>query len=358
MGFDLHYGFLISFLFLDFRSMLSNLLRRIRKWLRILPMGCLLQQLDNVFESIMQRAQGIYGQVGEKIGKWVELYDNYYDLNQVIQIGIYEKGKGSKEWKILIKESYSKRMINMQLKYLNKQLVEEEHMIQKVRKLDSGLSLIIIFMSNRDIYLHRDCQIIMTGDYQLGQRIGNWEIYLRRYQYDQYKSMYPNIQLCALQRRRKLQLIGCQNWKMGRVRNNHQLIYSGIYENRNKHGRWDIKYRKQQEEFTIIGGGYFENNEKIGMWVEPIQYFNQNKQILFEGCYKKNKKHGWWNMYCKKSYENELIGGGNYEDKYGTKNGVWNEIEEISYFPKEFSAIMRQYLNGMKLYPITKQFMI
>ncbi|CAD8145198.1 unnamed protein product [Paramecium octaurelia] len=279
-------------------------------------------------------AQGVYGQVGEKIGKWTELIDNYYELNQVFQIGIYEKGKKSKQWKIVMQENYSKNIINIG---------------GGTYDIDGEK---IGFWVEPHLNFYEDCQIIMTGDYYLGQRIGNWEIYLRRYKQEQYKSIgEQNYNQSGVK-------IGRWDELEGYYDLNHQLINSGIYENGKKHGRWDIKYRKCQEEFAIIGGGCFEYNEKIGMWLEPIEYFNQNKLILFEGCYQKNKMYGWWNMYRKKSYGNELIGGGYYEDQYGTKNGVWNEIEEISEFPKELSVIFRQYLNGMKLYPITKQFII
>ncbi|CAD8108321.1 unnamed protein product [Paramecium sonneborni] len=291
----------------------------------------------NVIHNKRIRAYGIYELIGQKFGKWIQLYDNYYDLNQIIEIGNYENGKKCKDWTIMMKIPYYERNIKI-----------GGGIYDEIEGKKVG------FWVEPHFNFYEDCQIIMIGDYNMGNRIGNWEIYFRMSE----KSNYQTIGQGNYNQN------GIKFGKWDELQDsydcNHQIIYSGEYDNGQKNGLWDIKYRTLQEQFQKIGGGNYDNDQKNGRWIEPIYNFNYQNQIFFDGSYQNNQKLGKWNLLCKKSYEDQyqILGGGNYEEKYGTKDGIWIEINDLKNLNQQTKIAKTNFQNGMKLFPIKKFFVL
>ncbi|CAD8114411.1 unnamed protein product [Paramecium sonneborni] len=129
-----------------------------------------------------------------------------------------------------------------------------------------------------------------------------------------------------------------------------QIIQKGLYNQGQKIGRWDTRFRSHKGHFENIGGGYYDmQSNKQGLWVEISDSFMNDCKLTLAGLYKNNRRNGYWNII----YENKRIskylsiGGGNYNCN-GMKQGKWIEI--YSNFNKDTQIFIEgEYQQGKKL---------
>ncbi|CAD8135866.1 unnamed protein product [Paramecium pentaurelia] len=208
---------------------------------------------------------------GMKSGEWVENIENFTQDSQVTYQGNYKNGKKIGRWDVWYKKNGDNR--------------ENLKMYQKYFQS-------IIFVS----LFSGGGQYDTEGN---GIKSGEWVEQIENFKWDS------------------------------------QVTYLGNYKNGKKIGRWNILFRKQfDDEYKLIGGGQYDtegNGIKSGEWVEQIENFKWDSQVTYQGNYKNGKKIGRWNILFRKQNEDQSkqIGGGSY-DEIGDefKQGNWVEISE------------------------------
>ncbi|CAD8101837.1 unnamed protein product [Paramecium primaurelia] len=124
-----------------------------------------------------------------------------------------------------------------------------------------------------------------------------------------------------------------------------QVTYIGVYKDGKKLGRWDVWWLQDKQQ-QVIGGGLYDDIDsiKIGQWIEVSDMFKKDSQVTFIGEYKNGMKIGKWNILQK----HELIGGGSYNLGSSQKNGKWIELSDR--FESNSQVIYNgQYNNGQKV---------
>ncbi|CAD8055033.1 unnamed protein product [Paramecium sonneborni] len=165
-----------------------------------------------------------------KIGKWIELNDGFWRLNQVTCIGEYKNGIKVGRW-----NDYQKDFKNGDIQQIGGGLYEESH--KSNNQIISIKQGIWIELSNNYDY---ESQLTYKGEYKNGYKIGIWETFQRFYD---------------------------QEWKI-------EQIGGGQYE--------EIKL--DDELFSI----------KIGKWIEISNEFKNWNQKIYNGEYRDGKKFGVW----------------------------------------------------------------
>ncbi|CAD8117110.1 unnamed protein product [Paramecium sonneborni] len=223
----------------------------------------------------------------QKIGKWIELSDRFWNESQIIYISGYNLfGEKKGRWDIIYQgKEIGGRLYN-----------EQEY---KSIKIGKWIELSVEFLSMN--------QVIYIGEYNKnGKKVCRWNIYFKEpYRNQEYKQI--------------------EEWEnLGYLK---EVVYIGEYNNEgHKIGRWDILFRGQQ-----IGGGEYNQwkgrTRKIGQWIDIQDEFWVSSQITVHDKYNLNgQKIDQWNT----EYKGKIIGGGSYDqqDGYTKKIGSWIEFLE------------------------------
>ncbi|CAD8051099.1 unnamed protein product [Paramecium primaurelia] len=120
--------------------------------------------------------------------------------------------------------------------------------------------------------------------------------------------------------------------------NECQTTYVGSYKDGKKIGKWNILFENQ-----IYGGGQYDekSNQKIGQWIELYENFWNQCQVTKIGEYKNGIRVGRWDFL----FENNILGGGVYES--GVKIGKWVDLYQD--FQNYCQVIQKgEYQNGIK----------
>ncbi|CAD8108902.1 unnamed protein product [Paramecium primaurelia] len=253
---------------------------------------------------------GVYNDKGCKNGLWVDLHENYSDHCKIVYIGQYQSGQKIGKW-----DTYYKNLIIGGGMYNN-----------KGSKFGKWITLHENF---QDL-----CQVTYSGEFQ-GRKFGRWNI------------IYQNEIIGGGPYDRK----GQKNGRWIEVNENFldycYNLYEGDYVAGKKQGVWTV-FMKENEIQTKIGEGYYNKfGFKQGKWVEPFRNFFLGGKITFNGEYDNEIKKGLWLAYFQEK-ENEFlqIGGGSY-DQNGVKVGIWKEIFEL--FSHRGQIIYEgEYKNGIK----------
>ncbi|CAD8203972.1 unnamed protein product [Paramecium pentaurelia] len=238
---------------------------------------------------------GQYDEQGCKIGKWVDLSNNFHDDNQSTYNGEYKNGKKQGIWDLK----------NIDI-LIGGGLYDEDG-------LKNG-----IWIDQSDIF-GADNIVTFQGNYQHGKRINNWTWnYFTEWNNDIQKidGGFYNAEC---------QKDGIWLDLSDNFENYNQIIYQGEYQNGHKQGKWDIKFRYYLDnDFDLIGGGcYDKDGYRNDQWLDLSENYSKKNQVVYKGKYKKSKKYGEWEI----QYKNEQIGGGFYEE-FDQKNGVWIELSD------------------------------
>ncbi|CAD8128581.1 unnamed protein product [Paramecium sonneborni] len=344
------------------------------------------QDINSPFKIIGGGFYEVINQESSKIGKWIELSDEFLEFSQPIYCGEYKNGKKVGKWDILWRQyqnqpfqligggTYDQNKENnikigkwIELKFWRSKQIFYYGEYQKGKKIGRWNILFEGQMIGGGFYDDQnfddvkqgpwielkdrfgwDCQITYNGEYQNGQKVGRWDtlfegqIIAGGY----YKNEQPG------------ENVKIGNWRelSDGFQTDSQIIQYGEYKNGQKVGRWDIEWRKNQNQpFQLIGGGSYGNDGQYGVvkiekWIEISDEFCDSSQITYVGSYLNGLKFGRWDTYCKQNGENKLIGGGSYENykEQGTvKNGRWIDICD-NYWTYSQITYVGEYQNAKK----------
>ncbi|CAD8086050.1 unnamed protein product [Paramecium primaurelia] len=126
-----------------------------------------------------------------------------------------------------------------------------------------------------------------------------------------------------------------------------QIYEIGEYFNNKRQGYWKYYYENQE----IGGGQYNQQGERNGKWIEASDGFGQFSQIVYIGEYKNGKKISIWDIlyriYGKEHFKS--IGFGSYDEGgNGNKIGKWIESSDEFKWGQEVTY-HGLYKNGKKV---------
>ncbi|CAD8194862.1 unnamed protein product [Paramecium octaurelia] len=268
-----------------------------------------------------------------KIGKWIILCDEFSDSQQVVFNGEYFHGKKVGLWDILYwcfdQDQY--KLIGGGI--YNK---------KDCQKIGNWIELDDLFVQQR--------KVLFKGEYLDGKKVGKWDIWYKHYNSNEFKLIGGG----------SYDIIGSAI-KLGKwieldegFYDRKQVTYAGQYKAGVKNGRWDTWYQQEQQN-EKIGGGLFKegvDNMKIGQWIELDDEFSESKQITYQGVYVKGYKVGYWDINFKKQqgdYKIEKIGGGSFTEIGDCiKIGKWVEISNRFWIGKQVIYV-GEYKKGRKI---------
>ncbi|CAD8129949.1 unnamed protein product [Paramecium sonneborni] len=283
---------------------------------------------------------GTYGQKGNqiKIGKWIELDEEFTFDKQVAYIGEYNNnGKKVGRWDIMFYKYGVPQ--DQQIGGGLYDLEGNQKKIGKWIELDEGYSL--DFVDSKEV--------TYIGEYDMnGRKIGRWDILYRNKQIG--GGLYD---LEGNQKKIGKWILQDKQFKAIK-----QITYTGEYNiNGIKVGRWDIMFTKSIDQpYQQIGGGSYDqegNQIKIGKWIEQDNFFLLIKQITYNGEYNiKGRKVGRWDIWFQRLFGDkyEQIGGGFYDQKGSQKKiGNWVDLDEKFQTGNEITHTGEYNINGMKV---------
>ncbi|CAK60854.1 unnamed protein product (macronuclear) [Paramecium tetraurelia] len=245
---------------------------------------------------------GFYDEQGEKIGKWIELSEYFWKQGYVVYDGEYKNGKRYGVWNVLHKRNGQKQL--KLIGFGSYENTQEDDLILDSVKVGKWVELNYGFW---DL-----AQILHTGTYKEGKKIGRWDILYRISNNKPFEiigggtyddRLEGQVISSSLKNGKWIELIE------GFWRDN-QITYKGEYHNGVKVGQWDIYYYNEDtEDIELTGGGsYIEkvndqnivSSVKIGKWIELIDNFESEIQVTFIGEYDNGKKVGRWDTFYKK----------------------------------------------------------
>ncbi|CAD8112260.1 unnamed protein product [Paramecium primaurelia] len=277
---------------------------------------------------------GLYHE-GIKNGMWVDIVERFCDDLQITYSGMYKQDRKVGKWDTKFRNYY---LYPFQL--IGTGQYDEEG---KGMKIGNWVEI-------SDNY-ERGQEVIYSGKYENGKKVGNWDILFHQFE---------TMKIGGGRYDEGGNGIKIGNWidisdTYGTGYNKSQVIYHGEYSNGKKVGRWDIKYRKyNNDSFLTMGGGCYDEEGqglKNGFWIEINDGFQDGNQITFNGEYIQGKKVGRWDIKFSKyiSAPFLLIGGGSYDEEgRGLKIGKWIDIQKgISIYNEViFEGV---YKNGIKI---------
>ncbi|CAD8079962.1 unnamed protein product [Paramecium primaurelia] len=274
---------------------------------------------------------GFYDEEGNgyKKGKWVELYNGFYDSSPITYHGEYKNSKKVGRWNIYFNYGENKEMQNLIKFNLFSGGGSYDERGDEI-KIGHWIELSNGFFDQS--------QITYNGEYKNGQKAGRWNIYFNQYgnnkiigggQYDEDGNGIKIGDWIELSD-------GFYEYS--------QITYNGKYQNGKKVGQWNI-YHTQFENKKILGGGSYDekgNGTKIGKWIELTDGFNDYQQVTYIGEYQNGIKVGKWDIV----YQEQKIGGGQYTEE-GQKIGLWIEQSEGFKYDSQITY-NGEYKNGSK----------
>ncbi|CAD8068160.1 unnamed protein product [Paramecium sonneborni] len=338
-----------------------------------------------------------------KVGRWIELFENFNEQNQIKYNGIYnQQGNKIGRWDIFQRENRQKKFCkigggeydgsfkigkwieiwddfewNKQLIYngeynLDGKKIGRWDILEVITSQVSLCGCINYDSIGEEIYRSINDPIIFVGQFKDEKKIGKWDIMSRQYQgrpfqnigggeYDGLNKIGKWIELQddinqhlqfiykgeynmggykigrwdILERvNNQFSLCGCINYDSSGneiYRNDKDsLVFVGQFKDEKKFGKWDFMYKQQKgQPFEIIGGGEYDGLYKIGKWIELWDNFRYDSQITFIGNYNENgQKIGKWDIFQKHNGQVQQIGGGSYDVQKGSsiKIGRWIDV--------------------------------
>ncbi|CAD8094416.1 unnamed protein product [Paramecium primaurelia] len=264
---------------------------------------------------------------GMKIGYWVELADGFYEDSQVINNGEYKNGKKVGRWVMLYRKGEGDQW-NQQV---GGGLYSDDIKIGQWIEISDGF---------RNI-----SKVTYKGEYEYGRKVGKWDIWYMKYEGDQKNEQIGGG---SYEKEGEGNKIGYWVEISDGFYEYSQVTYCGDYRIGRKVGKWDIWYRKHDEDQRNkqMGGGHFEDGIKIGKWIELSEKFRKIQQVIFQGDYALGQKVGKWDILYNEEEKFKKIGGGSYDN--GIKISKWIELSEAF---GDYSQVMYkgEYKQGQKL---------
>ncbi|CAD8173460.1 unnamed protein product [Paramecium octaurelia] len=246
-------------------------------------------RIESLFQSQFQLiGGGSYDETGIKNGNWIEPSNNFYKYSQVTYEGEYQNGKKINQWVTRYKQKD-------QLDFI---CGGEYDAVGSIKK---G------FWVELSDEFRQDNQIVYQGIYHNGKKIGRWDINFR--ELDQFEK----IGVCYYDE--QFNKIGFQKEISESFFNLSQVIYIGEYQDGQKTGQWKIYWKNNLKIEELGSGLYGENGLKKGNWIELAIDFNEDKQVTYYGEYHYGQKVGLWVTYFRFSVNFEEIGCGCYDDE-------------------------------------------
>ncbi|CAD8196093.1 unnamed protein product [Paramecium octaurelia] len=272
---------------------------------------------------------------GVKIGRWIELSDEFSQNYRVIYGGEYHNGKKVGRWDILTidYQGYWENLSFQQIGGGSYGEGDDEIKIGEWIEVDDDF--------DRSRYL------FWKGEYKNGKKVAQWTISCMDDKLIEPGGGSYNE--------------GGEGIKVGKWK---EIYYwseeegpsrqNGEYKNGKRVGRWDIVYPSKQNSLPpkIGGGSYKKQGDgiKIGKWIEQNQnIFLLSPSIIDQGEYSNGIKVGEWGIfYIDDANQLQQIGGGSYDQQSkGLKIGSWIEINEWDQMKQIIQ--MGVYQNGRKV---------
>ncbi|CAK63131.1 unnamed protein product (macronuclear) [Paramecium tetraurelia] len=102
-------------------------------------------------------------------------------------------------------------------------------------------------------------------------------------------------------------------------------------------GRFGLDIMFKSWKNNLIGGGSYDDNVegdsvKTGQWIEISEGFRRISQTKYSGDYKNGRKVGKWNIdFITKDIYSNFNGGGFYDKEDSFKTGKWVELSDRFY---------------------------
>ncbi|CAD8108710.1 unnamed protein product [Paramecium sonneborni] len=262
-----------------------------------------------------------------KIGKWIELWDNFRYPSQITFNGEYNiNGIKIGKWDIMYCKWNEKE-------YQQIGGGEYDELEGDSIKIGKWVEVQEDFFSGGEI--------TSIGEYnKRGIKVGRWDIWFKKNYGDAQNEKIGGGQYCEQAGGFSIK-IGKWIEQLDEFYDASQIVYIGEYNTKGiKISRWDIMFRQYGDfEFKQIGGGsYFEQEGgasfKIGKWVEFCEQYKGSAQVTYNGEFNmKGQKIGKWDIMFDRWGNGDFkqIGGGQYEEQEGgssIKIGRWVELYE------------------------------
>ncbi|CAD8198006.1 unnamed protein product [Paramecium octaurelia] len=275
---------------------------------------------------ILEEVGGNYSELGLKQGLWKEPIPCYCSHGQVYEVGEYLDDQKIGLWRSIFED----------------EVIGYGQYDKQSNKIGKWTEITNNFWELN--------QVTFCGEYQNGKKIGKWDTYLRIKGQDQ---LFEHLGGGSYDENGDGQKIGMWIELSDEFYEDNQVSFKGEYQKDAKIGRWNT-YLKFDGNNEVIGGGVYdqqERNQKVGKWIELCEGFNEKSQIIIEGEYRKGVKVGRWNTYFKFNGKNEQIGGGIYDwRENGQKIGKWIELSYETFRSRYIQVIYSgEYINGLKV---------
>ncbi|CAD8213823.1 unnamed protein product [Paramecium pentaurelia] len=226
-----------------------------------------------------------------KIGKWIELNDEFIWNWQINFNGEYQNNKKVGRWDIWYKD-YETKMYEQ----IGGGSYDDDEDSSKIGEW--------IELSDESNWYW---QITFRGEYKNNKKVGRWDTCFKDYETKKNEKIgggsYNDE---GIQIGQWIELSDRSNAKF-------LITFNGEYIDGKKAGRWDIYWKKNSEDKQNeqIGGGiYYEKMEgysiKIGIWTELSDESNYNCQLTSNGKYENGKKVGIWREMYRKWNDKEF----------------------------------------------------
>ncbi|CAD8045737.1 unnamed protein product [Paramecium primaurelia] len=277
---------------------------KIGEWLAIF------QEFSNSEERIIGR--GFYNKNGLKIGKWIDVVDKFWIFCQVTEVGEYNEGRRIKNWEIQTSKFKNEN---------NSKIGGGSYQEDAGLKIGQWSELHENFFEN--------CDVIYSGEYKNGKRVGKWVIKQKQKNLEKYKKIGGGTY------NQDGQKVGKWIDLFENFSDEYQVFFIGEYQMGRKIGRWNISVvQLNNTHLENYGGGFYnERGLKVGTWVElhetncANRYSENSFNIIYAGVYQEGKKIGRWDTKYREEEQDcfQLIGGGCYNQN-GIKIGKWIEL--------------------------------
>ncbi|CAD8073584.1 unnamed protein product [Paramecium primaurelia] len=250
----------------------------------------------NYFWNDVLVGGGMYNHMGQKIGQWIDLHEDYQENKKIIEKGCYNQDQRRGVW----------------------QFYQDQYYIGGGSYSEDGLSMKIGKWIELSDGFQKKSNITYIGEYKKGKKVNKWETWFQN-------QIQEKILIGGGSYDERGDVIKIGQWiELNKdFTYDFQLIHQGEYKNGKKVGIWITKL-----DGSYIGGGSYDERGdciKIGKWVELSAKFCSLSKVTFKGEYENGKKIGRWDT----ALSGIEIGGGSY-DKEGQqiKIGKWIELND------------------------------